>query len=49
MLRSDGADEVQFVVINFFDSFAAIEQFAGPDYHVAVFEPEARKLLSGLT
>jgi hypothetical protein len=37
---------VEFVVINFFDSLEAVKLFAGPDYAVAVFEPEARALLS---
>lgn len=46
ILRNDGADEVEFVVINIFDSLDAIRRFAGPDYHIPVFEPEARKLLS---
>ena len=46
VLRSDGLEESEFVVINFFSSMEAVEQFAGPDYRVAVFEPEARQLLS---
>lgn len=46
LLRADGPDEVEFVVINLFDSLDAVKRFAGPDYTVAVFEPEARKLLS---
>jgi heme-degrading monooxygenase HmoA len=46
VLRKDGAEEVEFVVINLFDSIEAVQQFAGPDYSVAVFEPEARLLLS---
>lgn len=46
VLRSDGAEECEFVVINFFESLDAVKRFAGPDYHVAVFEPEARRLLS---
>jgi heme-degrading monooxygenase HmoA len=46
VLRSDGAEEVEFVVINLFDSLEAVKQFAGEDYAVAVFEPEARELLS---
>jgi hypothetical protein len=46
ILRSDGADEVEFVVINLFDSIDAVRRFAGPDISVAVFEPEARRLLS---
>jgi heme-degrading monooxygenase HmoA len=46
VLRKDDGDEAEFVVINLFDSLEAVKQFAGPDYAVAVFEPEARKLLS---
>jgi hypothetical protein len=38
--------EVEFVVVNLFDSLEAVKRFAGPDYAVAVFEPEARRLLS---
>lgn len=46
ILRSDTADEVEFVVINFFESIEAVRRFAGPNYSTAVFEPEARLLLS---
>jgi hypothetical protein len=46
VLRSDGFEESEFVVINLFSSLEAVEQFAGPDYVVPVFEPEARQLLS---
>lgn len=46
VLRNDGTAEVEFVVVNLFDSLEAVKQFAGPDYSVAVFEPEARRLLS---
>lgn len=46
VLRSDGPNEVEFVVVNFFESLDAVKMFAGPDYTVAVFEPEARRLLS---
>jgi heme-degrading monooxygenase HmoA len=46
VLRNDGAEEAEFVVINFFDSLDAVKRFAGPDYAVAVFEPEAKRLLS---
>ena len=46
VLRSDGPDECEFIVINFFDSLDAVMRFAGPDYKTAVFEPEARRLLS---
>ncbi len=46
ILRQEGNDEVEFVVMNFFDSLEAVRAFAGPDYTVPVFEPEARQLLS---
>jgi hypothetical protein len=46
LLRADGPHEVEFVVVNLFDSIEAVKRFAGPDYAVAVFEPEAKKLLA---
>jgi len=46
VLRSDGAAETEFVVINFFDSLDAVKRFAGSNYTVAIFEPEAKRLLS---
>lgn len=46
VLRSDEPHEVEFVVVNLFDSLEAVKRFAGPDYTIAVFEPEARELLS---
>src|SRR4051812_9677104 len=46
ILRQDGKDEVEFVVMNLFESLEAVKAFAGTDYEVPVFEPEARKLLS---
>ena len=46
VLRRDGPSEVEFVVVNLFESLEAVKRFAGPDYKTAVFEPEARKLLS---
>jgi heme-degrading monooxygenase HmoA len=46
VLRADGPEECEFVVINFFDSLEAVKAFAGADYTVPVFEPEARVLLS---
>lgn len=45
VLRKDSATSSEFVVINFFDSLEAVQQFAGPDYQIPVFEPQARKLL----
>ena len=46
VLRSDGPSESEFVVINFFSNLDAVRAFAGPNYTDAVFEPEARALLS---
>ena len=46
VLRSDGSAESEFVVINLFDSLESVRLFAGADYGTAVFEPEARALLS---
>jgi len=46
ILRQEGNDEVEFVVMNLFESLEAVQAFAGPDYTVPVFDPEARQLLS---
>ena len=46
ILRQDGNDEVEFVVMNLFASLDAVRAFAGTDYTVPVFEPEARQLLA---
>ena len=46
MLRRDSDDEIEYVVINFFDSLDAVRAFAGEDYDTAIFEPEAKILLS---
>lgn len=46
ILRHDAPDEVEFVAVNLFESLNAVKAFAGPDYDVPVFEPEARRLLS---
>src|SRR5258708_38978869 len=46
VLRNDGSGETEFVVINLFDSIESVQRFAGPDYAVPVFEPEAGQLLS---
>jgi len=45
VLRGDGPLEVEFVLINLFDSLEAVKRFAGEDYAIPVFEPEARELL----
>ena len=34
------------MVLNLFASLEAVQAFAGPDYQVAVFEPEALAFLS---
>ena len=46
LLRREGGQEVEFVTITLFDSLAAVREFAGQDYEVAVVPPHARKLLS---
>jgi|ERR1700728_578443 hypothetical protein len=46
VLRSEGTEEVEFVVVNLFESIESVRQFAGTDYSTPVFEPEARLLLS---
>jgi heme-degrading monooxygenase HmoA len=46
ILRRASGGEVEFVVINLFDSLDAVRAFAGPEYEAAVLEPEARRLLS---
>lgn len=46
IFRQDGKDETEFVAVNLFESLDAVRAFAGPDYEVPVFEPEARRLLS---
>jgi heme-degrading monooxygenase HmoA len=46
ILRDDGKDDTEFVTVNLFESLDAVKKFAGPDYDVPVFEPEARRLLS---
>jgi len=46
VLRYDGPQEVEFVVMNLFDSIEAVQGFAGPDYTIPVFDPEAKDLLS---
>lgn len=46
ILRHDAPQESEFVVINFFDTLESLKCFAGPNYTTAVFEPEAKRLLS---
>src|SRR5450755_3331905 len=37
ILRSEGAEEVEFVVVNLFDSIESVRGFAGDDYATPVF------------
>jgi hypothetical protein len=46
VLRCEGTKDVEFVVVNLFDSIEAVRLFAGADYTNPVVEPEARLLLS---
>lgn len=46
ILRSDAKEESEFVVVNLFDSLDSVCEFAGKDYAVPVFEPEAKRLLT---
>jgi len=46
ILRRDSAHEAEFIVMNLFESLDALKQFAGEEYEIPVFEPEAKKLLS---
>jgi len=46
ILRRDGEEESEFVALNLFESLEAVKAFAGSEYEVPVFEPEARRLLS---
>jgi hypothetical protein len=45
IFRKDTPEEAEFVVVNLFDSLESVQRFAGPNYNVPVFEPEAKKLL----
>ena len=46
LLRREVGDEVEFVTIMRFDSLAAVREFAGEDYEVAVVPAKARAVLS---
>ena len=45
LLRRPLGPEVEFITIMTFDDVAAVREFAGDDYEVAVVPPKARKLL----
>ena len=46
LLRREAGAEVEFITIMDFDSLAAVREFAGEDYEVAVVPPKARAVLS---
>lgn len=46
LLRRNVGQEVEFVTIMLFDSLAAVREFAGEDYEVAVVPEKARAVLS---
>ncbi len=46
LLRREAGAEVEFVTIMRFDSLAAVREFAGDDYEVAVVPPKARAVLA---
>jgi antibiotic biosynthesis monooxygenase (ABM) superfamily enzyme len=46
LLRRQAGDEVEFVTIMLFDSLAAVREFAGDDYEVAVVPEKARAVLA---
>jgi heme-degrading monooxygenase HmoA len=45
LLRRDVTDQVEVVVLTFWDSMASIHEFAVKDASVAVVEPEAKAVL----
>lgn len=46
LLRREAAKEVEFVTIMWFDSLAAVREFAGEDYEACVVPPKARAVLA---
>lgn len=44
--RAIDNEEVEFITIMWFDSWAAIKQFAGEDYEQAYVPPKARQVLA---
>jgi quinol monooxygenase YgiN len=45
VMRRQAASEIEFAVLHLFESLAAIKEFAGDNYEVAVVPAEARTLL----
>ena len=46
IFRQNTRDETEFVTVNLSESLEAVKAFAGANYEIPVFEPEARRLLS---
>jgi hypothetical protein len=46
LLRRDVPEEVEFVTVLWFDTLAAVREFAGPDFGHSVVPEKARRLLS---
>jgi len=46
VFRQTTERDVEFVVLNLFESLEAVREFAGPEYTVPVYEHEAKQLLS---
>ena len=44
-LRRDLGTEIEFVTIMLWESLAAIRNFAGPNYELAIVPPERRRVL----
>jgi antibiotic biosynthesis monooxygenase (ABM) superfamily enzyme len=46
LFRRSAGDEVEFVTVMWFDTLAAVTEFAGADYETAVVPAQARRLLA---
>lgn len=46
LLRRPLDNEIEFITIMWFDSWDAVKEFAGEEYHQAYVPPEAQELLS---
>ncbi len=46
LLKREVPEGVEFVTIMWFESLAAVREFAGQDYEIAVVPDEARRLLA---
>jgi heme-degrading monooxygenase HmoA len=46
VLRNDEQQEIEFIVLTFWESFEAVREFAGPNLRTPVIATEAERLLS---